>query len=128
MFCCRNAKFDLIYHKIMMKVHPVKMKTFLTIFCKAVMPIQYLQFNSVWHKAKLITRFLIHLTKWIISSSKTSLLTSSSTPNMYNIYSNFLHGMTLNCIWWWGSCSGNVEHLFIAITSRSTLGQSGSTC
>ena len=32
--------------------------------------------------------------------------------------------MTLNCIWWWGSCSGtlgNVESAFFAISSCSTL-------
>ena len=36
--------------------------------------------------------------------------------------------MTLNCIWTWYSSSGDlwgVEYLFIAITPRSTLTQSG---
>ena len=40
-------------------------------------------------------------------------------------------GMILNCIWWWGSNPGvleNMEYLFIAITSRSTLTRSDSTC
>ena len=39
--------------------------------------------------------------------------------------------MTLNGIWWWGSSPealGNVEYSFIAITPRSTLTLSGSTC
>ena len=37
--------------------------------------------------------------------------------------------MTLNCIWWWGSTSGNLESVkypFITITSRFTLTQSSS--
>ena len=37
--------------------------------------------------------------------------------------------MTLNCIWWWGSCSaalGNVEYPFIAIIFRYILAQSSS--
>ena len=40
-------------------------------------------------------------------------------------------GMTLNCIWWRGTSYGtlgNVEYPFIAITPRSTLTRSGSTC
>ena len=40
-------------------------------------------------------------------------------------------GMTLNCIWWWGSSSEalrNMKYPFIGITSRSTLIRSGSTC
>ena len=39
--------------------------------------------------------------------------------------------MKLNCIWWWGSSSGDfesVEYSFIAITSMSTLNQNGNTC
>ena len=40
--------------------------------------------------------------------------------------------MTLNWIWWWDICSGNlgsVEYLFIiAITPWFTLAQSGSIC
>ena len=38
--------------------------------------------------------------------------------------------MTLNFIWWWGYCPSTlekVEYPFIAITFRTTLGQSGST-
>ena len=40
-------------------------------------------------------------------------------------------GMTLNCIWWWGSSSVvllSVEHLFIGIIPRFTLTRSGSIC
>ena len=40
-------------------------------------------------------------------------------------------GMTLNCIWCWGSSSGvprSVEYSFITITSRSTLTWNGSNC
>ena len=43
---------------------------------------------------------------------------------------SILH-MKLNCIWWWGSNSGDlgsVEYPFIAITPRSILTQSGSAC
>ena len=39
--------------------------------------------------------------------------------------------MTLNCIWWSGTRFrdlGSVEYPFIAITPRSTLTRSGSTC
>ena len=39
--------------------------------------------------------------------------------------------MTLNCIWWWGSSFEDLERVkyrFIAITPRSTLIYSGSTC
>ena len=39
--------------------------------------------------------------------------------------------MTLNCICWWGSgpgALGNMEYSFIAITPRTTLTWSGSTC
>ena len=38
--------------------------------------------------------------------------------------------MTRNCIWWWGSISGdrwNEEYPFIVITPRSTQNRSGST-
>ena len=40
-------------------------------------------------------------------------------------------GMTLNNIWWWSSSSEHlrsVVYSFIAITPKSTLAQSGSTC
>ena len=40
-------------------------------------------------------------------------------------------GMTLNCIWWWGSNSGaleSLEYYFILITPRFTLTWNGSTC
>ena len=36
-----------------------------------------------------------------------------------------VQGMALNCIWWWGSISGDlvsVDYSFIAITSKFTLG------
>ena len=39
--------------------------------------------------------------------------------------------MTLNCIWWWRSSSGDLgtmEYPFIAITLRSNLTWSGSNC
>ena len=39
--------------------------------------------------------------------------------------------MTLNCIWWWGSSSWDlesVEYPIIAIIPMSTQSQSGSTC
>ena len=53
-------------------------------------------------------------------------LQNTKTPT--KIY--LLH-MTLNYIWWLGYSSrdlGSVEYLFIGITPRSTLAQSGSTC
>ena len=40
-------------------------------------------------------------------------------------------GMTLNCIWWWGSITGdlgNVKYPLTAITPRSTFTSSCSTC
>ena len=40
-------------------------------------------------------------------------------------------GMTVNCIWWWGSSSGalrSVKFSFITITPGSTLNRSGSIC
>ena len=40
-------------------------------------------------------------------------------------------GMTLNCIWWWGSSSEDVrkiEYSFAAITSRSTVDLRSCTC
>ena len=36
----------------------------------------------------------------------------------------YIVGITLNCIWWWGSSSGNHDNLvyfFIGITPESTL-------
>ena len=47
-----------------------------------------------------------------------------------NITNVFFPSMTLNCIWWWVSCSGslvNVEY-FIIIPFRSTHTLRGSTC
>ena len=41
---------------------------------------------------------------------------------------NIFLDMTVNCIWWWVSSSGALEFTFIAITPRSTLIWSGSTC
>ena len=51
-----------------------------------------------------------------------------SQQRQYIVYWNLRN--PLNCIWWWGSSPealGNVEYPFIAITSRSTLIQDGST-
>ena len=39
--------------------------------------------------------------------------------------------MTLDCIWWWDSCSWaleNVKYTFIAVNPRSTRTWSGNTC
>ena len=58
---------------------------------------------------------------------------------IYSIYSRGIRGpgksgvldMTLNCIWWWGSRSGDVwstEYPFIDITQTSTMTLSDSAC
>ena len=44
---------------------------------------------------------------------------------------SFVLGMKWNCFWWWGTIPwtlGNAEYTFIAITPRSTVTQSCSTC
>ena len=49
------------------------------------------------------------------------VLVTVSVPSIGQIR---LVGMTLNCIWWWGSNSrafGNMLHLFIGNTPRSTM-------
>ena len=48
-----------------------------------------------------------------------------------SLLANECPDMTLNCIWWWSHSSEAlkiVEYLLIAITPRSTVVWSGSTC
>ena len=64
--------------------------------------------------------------EWVFfTSSKKSVITEKRFDLLQK-----KKGMRLNCIWWWGSTSGDmwsVEYPFIAINPRFTLIRCGST-
>ena len=66
--------------------------------------------------------FNLNTFSWDLESAD-SIPSSKARPTKTEV-------MTLNCIWWWGSSSGDlesVEYPFIVITPISTLIQNGST-
>ena len=89
----------------------------------------FLLFLFIWFYHKIFYNhysfYIAQLTRlrifWLYLSRGVRLLLQES----------YVIGMTLNCIWWWSSSLGDwgsVEYTFIAITSRSTLTHSSSTC
>ena len=83
--------------------------------------------NSVWnlygsYMFVNITTFYIPLFSFCLHFEKKSTSRRLKFA-VFLIYISFL-GMTLNCIWWRGSSSGDlgrVEYPFITLTSMSTL-------
>ena len=75
--------------------------------------------------------FIIRVYLVIIITWKIRVTQSAGTVEYADYISAGVLGMTLKCIWWWGSSPEalrNVEYLFIAISPRSTLTLRGNAC
>ena len=128
---------------------PSENQTYYSLFDKFINPNTHL--FSCW-QFLLFVSFSITIIVTIIFSTKFSILnTFQYIKYIFQNYTASLSGLricqlhllqrgntlptkwgvlsvSLNCSWWWGSIYGVWNHLFIAITPRSTLIQSGSTC
>ena len=115
----KKYQFSGIFQKLLHKI-----LTFLKTQTTITNNTQKEVFHNLFFKENLFwthLKFRIHY----------SIVCKGVKPPPPDVRKNGILRRTLNCIWWWDSISGfleSIEYPLIAITPRSTLTRSSSTC